>query len=67
MPYDDFVRFHAIMAEDSGQSVLSSLESHVLPLVPGLTDRLAKGINVLKGIHHALKTDGVYLMPDAGY
>ena len=35
------------MAEDSGQSVLSSLESHVLPLVPGLTDRLAKGISVL--------------------
>jgi ubiquinone/menaquinone biosynthesis C-methylase UbiE len=35
------------MAEDSGQSVLSSLESHILPLVPGLTDRLAKGIRVL--------------------
>jgi 2-polyprenyl-3-methyl-5-hydroxy-6-metoxy-1,4-benzoquinol methylase len=35
------------MAEDSGQSVLSSLESHVLPLAPGLTDRLAKGIRVL--------------------
>jgi 2-polyprenyl-3-methyl-5-hydroxy-6-metoxy-1,4-benzoquinol methylase len=35
------------MAEDSGQSVLSSLESHILPLVPGLTDRLASGIQVL--------------------
>ena len=35
------------MAEDSGQSVLSSLESHVLPLVPGLTDRLANGIRVV--------------------
>src|SRR5262245_41875048 len=35
------------MEEDSGQSVLSSLESHILPLVPGLTDRLATGINVL--------------------
>jgi 2-polyprenyl-3-methyl-5-hydroxy-6-metoxy-1,4-benzoquinol methylase len=32
---------------DSGQSVLSSLESHILPLVPGLTERLAKGIRVL--------------------
>jgi len=31
------------MAEDSGQSVLSTLESHVLPLIPGLTDRLATG------------------------
>jgi 2-polyprenyl-3-methyl-5-hydroxy-6-metoxy-1,4-benzoquinol methylase len=35
------------MAEDSGQSVLSSMESHVLPLVPGLTGRLAAGIRVL--------------------
>ena len=47
VPYDDFVRFHAVMAEDSGQSVLSSLESHVLPLVPGLTDLLDQGIYVL--------------------
>ncbi len=47
VPYDDFLRFHAVMAEDSGQSVLSALESHVLPLVSGLTDRLAKGISVL--------------------
>ncbi|OGP35425.1 MAG: hypothetical protein A2X88_08440 [Deltaproteobacteria bacterium GWC2_65_14] len=40
-------RFHAVMAEDSGQSVLSSLESHVLPLIPGLADRIATGIRVL--------------------
>jgi len=44
VPYEKFPRFHAVMAEDSGQSVLSSLESHILPLVPRLTDRLAKGI-----------------------
>lgn len=47
VPYERFPRFHAVMAEDSGQSVLSSLESHVLPLVPGLTDQLARGIRVL--------------------
>jgi 2-polyprenyl-3-methyl-5-hydroxy-6-metoxy-1,4-benzoquinol methylase len=47
VPYEKYPRFHAVMAEDSGLSVLSSLESHVLPLVPGLTDRLAKGIRVL--------------------
>ena len=47
VPYEKFRRFHAIMAEDSGQSVLSSLESHVLPLVPGLPERLEKGISVL--------------------
>jgi ubiquinone/menaquinone biosynthesis C-methylase UbiE len=35
------------MAEDSGQSVVSSLESHILPLVPGLTDQLARGIRML--------------------
>jgi 2-polyprenyl-3-methyl-5-hydroxy-6-metoxy-1,4-benzoquinol methylase len=47
VPYDKYPRFHAVMAEDSGQSVLSSLESHVLPLVQGLEQRLADGIRVL--------------------
>ena len=47
VPYERFHRFHEVMAEDSGQSVLSSLEAHILPLVPGLTDRLARGIQVL--------------------
>jgi 2-polyprenyl-3-methyl-5-hydroxy-6-metoxy-1,4-benzoquinol methylase len=47
VPYEKFPRFHEVMAEDSGQSVLSSLESHVLPLVPGLTERLHAGIAML--------------------
>lgn len=47
VPYARFPRFHAVMAEDSGQSVLSSLESHILPLVPGLAERLATGLRVL--------------------
>lgn len=47
VPYDRFPRFHEVMAEDSGQSVMSSLESHILPLVPGLTGRLERGIRVL--------------------
>ena len=47
VPYDRFPRFHAVMAEDSGQSVLSSLESHIVPLVPGLDQALAAGIRVL--------------------
>jgi len=46
-PYEKFPRFHEVMAEESGQSVLSSLESHILPLVPGLTDRLSQGIRML--------------------
>ena len=45
--YERFDRFHEVMAEDSGQSVLSSLESHVVPLVPGLEERLREGIRVL--------------------
>ena len=47
VPYEQYPRFHAVMAEDSGTSVLSSLESHVLPLVPGLADRLARGLRWL--------------------
>jgi 2-polyprenyl-3-methyl-5-hydroxy-6-metoxy-1,4-benzoquinol methylase len=47
VPYEKFSRFHEVMAEDSGQSVLSSLESHILPLVPELSDRLEQGIRVL--------------------
>jgi 2-polyprenyl-3-methyl-5-hydroxy-6-metoxy-1,4-benzoquinol methylase len=47
VPYSRFGRFHEVMAEDSGQSVLSSLDSHILPLVPGLSDRLSQGIRVL--------------------
>ena len=47
VPYSKFHRFHEVMAEDSGQSVLSSLESHILPLVPGLTEKLNAGIKML--------------------
>ena len=47
VPYERFGRFHAVMAEDSGQSVLSSLESHILPLVPGLAGRLERGLRWL--------------------
>src|SRR5262249_33945261 len=45
VPYEKYPRFHAVLAED--EIVLSSLESQVLPLVPGLADRLTKGIRVL--------------------
>ena len=47
VPYERFARFHAVMAEDSGQSVLSSLETHVLPLIPGLRESLDRGIRWL--------------------
>jgi 2-polyprenyl-3-methyl-5-hydroxy-6-metoxy-1,4-benzoquinol methylase len=47
VPYSEFKRFHAVMAEDSGQSTVSALFDHVLPLIPGLTEALQQGIDVL--------------------
>jgi ubiquinone/menaquinone biosynthesis C-methylase UbiE len=47
VPYESFDRFHDVMAEDSGQSVMSSLFESILPLVPGLAQRLSSGIDVL--------------------
>lgn len=47
VPYERYRRFHEIMAEDSGQSVLPMLSGHILPLVPGLIERLEQGIAVL--------------------
>jgi len=47
VPYERYERFHEVMAEDSGQTVLPALIDHILPLVPGLTGRLEKGIRVL--------------------
>ena len=45
--YEQYPRFHEVMAEDSGQSVMSSLESHVLPLVPVMQEALRKGASLL--------------------
>jgi SAM-dependent methyltransferase len=45
--YEDYPCFHAIMSEDSGQTVLGALFEHILPLDPDLPGRLADGIDVL--------------------
>ncbi|MGD8690491.1 MAG: class I SAM-dependent methyltransferase [Gammaproteobacteria bacterium] len=45
--YGDYPCFHQIMAEDSGQTVTAQLFHSVLPLVDGLEQRLARGIDVL--------------------
>ncbi len=47
VPYARYPRFHQVMAEDSGQTVLSSIFDHILPLVPGLCEQLREGIHVL--------------------
>ncbi|WP_119461583.1 class I SAM-dependent methyltransferase [Rhodospirillaceae bacterium SYSU D60014] len=45
--YHDYPRFHEVMAEDSGQTVVAALFDHILPLVPGLAGRLENGIDVV--------------------
>jgi 2-polyprenyl-3-methyl-5-hydroxy-6-metoxy-1,4-benzoquinol methylase len=47
VPYSRYARFHEVMAEESGQTVLPALVDHILPLVPGLIERLESGIRVL--------------------
>ena len=47
VPYERYGRFHEVMAEDSGETVLPALIDHILPLVPGLPERLRTGIRVL--------------------
>src|SRR5919205_2668347 len=47
VPYSAFPRFHEAMAEHSGQTVVATLTDHILPLVPGLAERLDSGIDVL--------------------
>ncbi len=45
--YSDYPRFQAVMAEDSGQTVVSALNDYVLPAVPGIVDKLKYGIDVM--------------------
>lgn len=44
--YHHYERFHEVMAEASHQSIVSKLIEHILPLAPGLRDRLERGITV---------------------
>lgn len=44
--YEEYDRFHAVMAEDSGQSVMAALLDHVIPLT-GMQEQLETGITVL--------------------
>jgi 2-polyprenyl-3-methyl-5-hydroxy-6-metoxy-1,4-benzoquinol methylase len=47
VPYASYGRFHAVMAEESDQTVVAGLLEHIVPLVPGLAERLACGADVL--------------------
>jgi 2-polyprenyl-3-methyl-5-hydroxy-6-metoxy-1,4-benzoquinol methylase len=47
VPYASYDRFHAVMAEESDQTVVAGLLEHIVPLVPDLADRLARGADML--------------------
>ncbi len=47
LQYCEYPNFHAVMAEDSQQTVVDGLFDVVLPLVPGLKQKLQAGIKVL--------------------
>jgi len=47
VPYDQFDRFHEIMAEESFQTIVAALDDHILPLVDGLVDSLEQGVDVV--------------------
>ena len=47
VPYSEYPRFHEVMASESDQTTVAALESHIIPLVPGLRERLESGIDVL--------------------
>lgn len=47
VPYSEFNRFHTVMAEATNQGTVTPLFDGVLPLVPGLTEALQRGIDVL--------------------
>lgn len=47
VPYSEFPRFHEVMAEESGQTVLPALIDVILPLADGIKEKLETGISVL--------------------
>ncbi|MFW6060057.1 MAG: class I SAM-dependent methyltransferase [Phycisphaeraceae bacterium] len=47
VPYSAYPRFHEVMAEESAQTTVAGLFEHILPLAPGLMERLEQGIDAL--------------------
>lgn len=47
VPYSRYPRFQEVMAEDSTQTVAAALVESILPLVPGLVEKLQAGLTVL--------------------
>lgn len=47
LKYCDYPGFHRVMSEDSYQTVVHGLVDYILPLIPGLSQRLQSGIKVM--------------------
>ncbi len=47
VPYSSYPRFHDVMAEDSGQSIVPVIVDQIVPMIDGLHERLLRGIDVL--------------------
>lgn len=47
VPYSAYARFHEVMAKESTQTTVNALEPHIIPLVPGLKEKLEAGNDVL--------------------
>lgn len=47
LAYEDYHRFHEVMAEESQNTIVTPLVDTLLPLVPGLPEALERGIRVL--------------------
>ena len=47
VPYSEYGRFHEVMAAESDQTTVAALDTHIIPLVPGLAEKLETGIDVL--------------------
>ncbi len=47
VPYSSYPRFHEVMAEESDQTVGAMLVGTILPVVDGLPEKLASGIEVM--------------------
>ncbi|MFI6448285.1 class I SAM-dependent methyltransferase [Kitasatospora sp. NPDC050543] len=47
VPYSSYPRFQAVQAEESGRVYDLALVDHIVPVVPGLAQRLREGIDVL--------------------
>ena len=47
VPYSSFKRFHEIMEEDSGQSIVPIIVNQVIPLMAGMKEALLEGVSIL--------------------